>query len=142
VLDVSQDMNAMSHRSESVSLDSVEIGSACVSEVEMYDGHDLISPLPTRASASAQHDLVLPMLDFSPVLSDAPVNLTPHPQPVILLRTVSDLTRDAGLISLPPTLSSSTNLPPLEGSWECLGLSSSFLQRVDEHHQDEVLKDT
>jgi hypothetical protein len=114
----------MHTRSKSPSLQSIEIDSGRASEVEMDDICDVLSSPPIRASASAQHDLVLPTLDFSSAFSDAVVNLPPPPQPVMFLRTVSELTRDAELVS-----QSSFVLPDSEGSWECLGLNSS----VGEH---------
>ena len=80
-------------------LESSETDSSCTSEVEMDDVCDVMSPLPIPASASAQHELVIPTLDFSSAFSDAVDNLPPPPQPMMFLRTVSELTRDAELVS-------------------------------------------
>ena len=107
---------------ESPSLQSVEIDSSCTSEIEMDDVCGVLSSPPIRASASAQHDLVLPTLDFSSAFSDAVNNLPPPPQPVMFLRTVSELTRDAELVSQSPSVLTDAEL---DGSWECLGLNSS-----------------
>lgn len=120
-------------RSESPSLQSIEIDSGRASEVEMDDICDVLSSPPIRASASAQHDLVLPTLDFSSAFSDAVDNLPPPPQPVMFLRTVSELTSDAELVS-----QSASVLTDSEGSWECLGMNPS----VGEHRWvDEVTED-
>ncbi|KAI9569018.1 hypothetical protein HD554DRAFT_642499 [Boletus coccyginus] len=102
-------------RSETPSLESDEMDSSRDPKVEVDDLCDVISSSPIRASASAQHDLVLPTLDFSSAFSDAVDNLPPPPPPATFLRTVSELTRDAELV--PQTDS--------DGSWECLGLNQS-----------------
>lgn len=114
--DVSMNMHA-----ESPPLESDEIDSTCASEVEM-DVRDVLSAPPLQASASAQHDLVLPTLDFSSTFSDALGNLPPLPQPVIFLRTVSELTRDAEPVSQTPFVLTNSDHP--EGSWEWVSLDS------------------
>lgn len=121
---------------DSPSLQSVELDSSWASEVEMDDICAVLSPPPMRASASAQHDLVLPTLDFSSVVSDATHNVPPPLQPVIFLRTASELSRDAQPFSPASELMTS----PV-GSWDCLGLSSSFLQRVGEHPRGDPTMD-
>lgn len=112
----------MNTRSQSPSLENVEVDSSCVSEVETDDGWDVLSPPPVRACASAQHDLVLPTLDFSSTFADAVGNLPSPPQPVIFLRTISELNHDAEVASQPSA-----------SSWESVCLNSSFLQHGEEH---------
>ncbi|KAG8217280.1 hypothetical protein J3R82DRAFT_5374 [Butyriboletus roseoflavus] len=124
----------MNTRSESPELESVELDSSWAFEGEMDDLCAVLSAPPMRASASARHDLVLPTIDISSAVSDTPDSVPQPPQPVIFLRTVSELTRDVQPISS----SSSVSTTPSIGSWDSLGLSSSFLQRVGEHRRDEV----
>lgn len=125
--------------SESPSHESIEVDSCGASGVGMDNESDVLFPPPIRASASAHHDLVLPTLDFSSAFSDTADNPPPPPQPVIFLHTVSELTRDVELMS---SSLSSADSSPTDVSWECLGLSSSFLKHVEENHRDEVVKDT
>ncbi|KAF8558507.1 hypothetical protein OG21DRAFT_1160981 [Imleria badia] len=105
---------SMNAHSQSLLLES-ETGSSCASEVEM----DVPSPLPIplAASASAQHELVIPTLDFSSSFSDVVDNLPPPPQPVMFLRTVSELTRDAELVSQSSFVLADSES---EGSWSVL----------------------
>lgn len=124
-------------RPESPSLESIEIDSCLDSEVDRNDHSGVLSLPPILATASTQHDLVFPTLDFSSAFSDSADNLPTPPQPVIFLHTVSELTRDAERVSLSPPDSS-----PMDGSWESLGLSSSFLAHVEENRQSQVVKDT
>lgn len=131
--DLSGDVQ-MNTRSGSPSLESVELDSSWASEGEMDDLCAVLSPSPMRASASAHHDLVLPTIDFSSAVSDTVDSAPPPPQPVIFLRTISELTHDVQ----PMPSSSFVSTTPATDSWDFLSLSSSFLQRVGEHRRDEV----
>jgi len=108
----------MNTRSETPSLETDEIDSSRASEAGVDDLCDVLSSPPIRASASAQHDLVLPTLDFSSAFSDAVDSLPPPPHPVTFLRTVSELTRDSDAERVPQT--------DCESSWECLDLNQSI----------------
>lgn len=125
----------ISPRPELPPLESLE---AVSSEVSIDDESHLLSALPIRANASAQHDLVLPTLDLPSALSDAAHNLSLPPQPIMCLRTASELTRDAEL--LPSTLFSAHS-SPTHVSRDCLGFSSSFLNHVEENNRGHVAKD-
>ncbi|KAH0830354.1 hypothetical protein J3R83DRAFT_1748 [Lanmaoa asiatica] len=115
--------------SESPSLESVEVDSSWASDVEMDDVCAVPFPPPLRASASAQHELVLPTLDFSSAISDPMdyISVPSPPQPVMFLRTASELTYDAQLVPSSPSASSL-----LLSSWDCPSFSSSFMQHVGE----------
>lgn len=126
--DVQQDACSTMHP-KSPPTESAELDSYQASEVGLDDESDVLPQLPTRASASAQHDLVLPTLDFSSTFSIAANNSSPPPQPVIFLRTVSELAGDAEPASLAPFSMSSSRM---DESWEYLGLSSSLLEHVEE----------
>ncbi|KAG9318219.1 hypothetical protein JVU11DRAFT_300 [Chiua virens] len=133
---------ATNTRPESPSRENVEVDSDCASKGEVDVGYDLPFSPPFRASASAQHDLVLPTLDFSSAFSDAADNTPQPPRPIILLRTVSELVNDAEQIShsssMPTSNLSSVASPLGDSSWEWVGSSSYFLKRIGDSHRREV----
>ncbi|KAG6334794.1 hypothetical protein ID866_4293 [Astraeus odoratus] len=144
---------------------SVPLDSESVSELELDDTEEAEAPdyglgfsLPTTAIASAQHEFIIPTLDFSSSFSQAAHAATAqtHPEPEIFLRTTSELACDtevdtwslASASSSPSvmslSLSDSDDFPvsplhtpalregAMDESWDRLdvGLSSSFLQNL------------
>jgi len=85
----------------STALDSASVSELGLDEAEAFEAEapddGLGFALPTTAVASAQHELVLPTLDFSSSFMDAAhTSAVPlPPQPEMFLRTVSELARDA-----------------------------------------------
>jgi len=85
----------------STALDSASVSELGLDEAGAFEAEapddGLGFALPTTAVASAQHELVLPTLDFSSSFMDAAhTSAVPlPPQPEIFLRTVSQLARDA-----------------------------------------------
>ncbi|KAF9239707.1 hypothetical protein BU15DRAFT_61922 [Melanogaster broomeanus] len=146
--------------SDSPSLLSVDPDSAPTSELDetsddgTWDYGLVLSP-PASASASSQHEFVLPTLDFSSSFAQAVRSVPPPPQPEMFLRTASELARDSeadgwSLVSSPSSLSPASSLTSSEGDefpfhqrsgrremdapWHSfnMGLSSSFVQQVGE----------
>jgi hypothetical protein len=149
--------------SDSPSLLSVDLNSAPASELESDETSDdgawdyglVLSPSSMTASASSQHEFVLPTLDFSSSFAQAVHSVPSPPQPEMFLRTASELAREPeadewSLASPPSSLSPASSLtfsdgdefpfPQRSGRREMdasqysfnMGLSSSFVQQVGE----------